>query len=476
MRITRGVFLDLAIWMVGFGLWIGLAFPFFVTILGVSPAIALKPVFFAACLGAGALAGIVSYTLARWVVGARLKVLARSMNDVEQNLKAMIVSGDLSRCTPENCVLPVDSNDEIGRSAQAFNRLVESLAIATKAQAVVRSFSEMLTSELETQGLVENALRRILDGTGATGGLIVCESPGGLRVTASYGLAEPDSAAMSRYVTDTLRTGRQQVITLPDGDRIAGLTPEERFREVLAAPVVCKGAPLGVVVLATARRFDADDQALVDVLLRSLGLALRNSEAHESLQMLAALDPLTGVYNRRLGLDRLRQEYTRTLRDDTPLGVLIFDVDHFKATNDAYGHLVGDRVLKSVCDTARAALREGDVLFRYGGDEFAGVLPAASPEDLLVIGERLRRAVEADSGADDDNAVRVTVSVGGASCSGQSLEDEDELLRLADEALYRAKDLGRNRLEIWGTPTPEIGWPPGLGAGPVAAVGARSQG
>lgn len=448
LRITRGVFLDLAIWMVGFGLLIGAAFPFFVTTLGVSAAIALRPVFFAACLGAGALAGVASYTLARWVVGARLKVLAKGMNDVERNLKAMTVSGDPSRCTPENCVLPVDSNDEIGKSAQAFNRLVLSLSVATKAQAAVRSFSEMLTSELETPGLVENALGRLLDCTGAEGGLFVCGAPGDAQVMASLGLRDPDALAASGPVRSAVRTGRQQVVLVPDDVRVEGISPDTGFRRVIVAPVACKGEPLGVVVMATVGTFDADDRALIDVLLRSLGLALRNSEAHDSLQRLAALDSLTGVYNRRLGLDRLHEEFARTVRDGSPLGVLMFDVDHFKATNDAYGHPVGDCVLKSICEIARASMREGDVLFRYGGDEFGGVLPAASADDLRVIGERLRLAVERGVVTDGDRRVRVTVSVGGAACPSDSVKDEEALLRLADDALYRAKESGRNLLEI----------------------------
>src|SRR5659263_214338 len=126
MRITRKVFHDLAIWMVGFGLLIGIMFPFFVMILGVPSGIALTPVFFGACLVAGAQSGIINYGLSKWVVGARLRLLASGMSNVEQNLNDMTFSGDLSRCTPDNCMITVDSEDEIGESAQAFNSLAAS--------------------------------------------------------------------------------------------------------------------------------------------------------------------------------------------------------------------------------------------------------------------------------------------------------------------------------------------------------------
>jgi len=91
-------------------------------------------------------------------------------------------------------------------------------------------------------------------------------------------------------------------------------------------------------------------------------------------------------------LGRLREEFGRSVRANTPFGVLILDIDHFKAVNDTYGYLVGDHVLKSVCAIARSALCEGDVLLRYGGEEFLAVLPAASADDLRRVGERLRKS------------------------------------------------------------------------------------
>jgi two-component system cell cycle response regulator len=221
-----------------------------------------------------------------------------------------------------------------------------------------------------------------------------------------------------------------------------------RPNEILIASITYKGVPLGVVVLATGLTFNESHRALVDLLLQGLGLALKNALAHDRLQRLVALDPLTGVYNRRFGLERLHEEFARTTRDGSPLGVMMFDIDHFKETNDTYGHLVGDRVLKSICAIARSSLREGDVLFRFGGEEFVGVLPAASAEDLRMVGERLRKAIEDSTLTDGAKTVRVTVSIGGAAYPNQNVESQDALMRLVDEALYRAKGSGRNRVEI----------------------------
>jgi len=128
--------------------------------------------------------------------------------------------------------------------------------------------------------------------------------------------------------------------------------------------------------------------------------------------------------------------------------VLMLDIDHFKAVNDTSEHLVGDRVLKSVSAIVRSSLREGDVLLRYGGEELLAVLPAASTGDVRQMAERLRQAVEDSAVSDGEKTVRVTLSAGGAAYPNQNVEHEDGLIRLADEALYRAKGGGRNRVEI----------------------------
>jgi two-component system cell cycle response regulator len=448
VRITHKVFYDLAIWQIGFGLCIGLAFPPFVMLLGVPRADALTPQFFAACLFAGALSGVVNYVISRRVVGARLKVLAERMTHVEHSLGDMTTSGDLSACTPETCAILVDSEDEIGESALAFNRLVEALSASMRIQMAVRSFSEMLTSQLEIEGLAEEALRQFSQHAGAAGGLILYETGGELKVAASHGLRDPEAVAASGHVDAAVRSGERQVVAIPDDVRLEGVLADFRPREVRVYPVTYKGVPLGVVVLATARAFAADQEALIDLYLQGLGLALNNAIAHDRLQNLAALDPLTNIYNRRFGLGRLHEEFGRAVRVASPLGVLMLDIDHFKAVNDTYGHLVGDRVLKSVCAIVRSSLREGDVLLRYGGEELLAVMPAASTEDLRQMGERLRQAVEDSSVADGEKSVRVTLSAGGAAYPSQNVEHEEGLIRLADEALYRAKDGGRNRVEI----------------------------
>ncbi len=124
----------------------------------------------------------------------------------------------------------------------------------------------------------------------------------------------------------------------------------------------------------------------------------------------------------------------------------MFDIDHFKKVNDTYGHLAGDRVLIQVAKTARAALREGDILMRYGGEEFLVILPAASKANSRDVGERLRRMVEETSVTDGDQVIRITISIGVTSFPELEVADEQELVERADEMLYKAKESGRNRV------------------------------
>ena len=190
----------------------------------------------------------------------------------------------------------------------------------------------------------------------------------------------------------------------------------------------------------------------LDLFRHGLGLSLNNALAHDRLQRLAALDPLTGAYNRRFGLNRLHEEFVRAVRANSPVGLLMIDIDHFKSVNDTYGHMVGDRLLTSIAGVIGSILREGDILIRYGGEEFLAVLPAASSDDIRAIGERVRRATEESTLAEGTQTVRITVSVGGAAFPNQNVASERALVELADTALYTAKQSGRNRVKIANEP------------------------
>jgi diguanylate cyclase (GGDEF)-like protein/PAS domain S-box-containing protein len=175
-------------------------------------------------------------------------------------------------------------------------------------------------------------------------------------------------------------------------------------------------------------------------------------DLEEQLRALATTDSLTGAVNRRHFVELAQRERERALRSRSPLSLCLIDVDHFKGVNDQYGHVAGDHVLSAMAEAARAALRISDVLGRLGGEEFAVLLPDTDLAGALVVAERVRAAVaatEVQSGEvranDAPRSIRVTISVGVA--EHRSDESFEAWLKRADQALYAAKDLGRDRVK-----------------------------
>ena len=447
-RLTSRVLTDLAIWMVGFGLAIGIVFPPFCLLLGLPAAAVLTPGFYAATLAAGLAVGAVNVGLARLVVGRRLRQLAAAMTSVETQLSAAVYTQDWSGCDPTRCALPVDSDDEVGDAARAFNSLIRTLARSHGVESAIREFSGVLSREYELEQLGSAALDGLLEHTCADAGVMLIVREDELVPLASHGVRDVAGLAKSDHVRRALRLGRLERVRVGAPELVVdSVLVGTAASEILVVPLVFKSVPLGALVLATTGEFAPDAAELLDLFGADLGLAVNNALAHDRLERLAAVDPLTDAYNRRFGLGRLREEYSRAVRAEGPFGVLMLDIDHFKAVNDTYGHLVGDRVLRGVAAACRRVLREGDVLVRYGGEEFLVLLPGAGRDDVAKVGERIRRAVSETAIEDGSSRVAVTVSLG-ASTFGDHVETPEALVALADRALYDAKDGGRNRLVL----------------------------
>ncbi len=181
------------------------------------------------------------------------------------------------------------------------------------------------------------------------------------------------------------------------------------------------------------------------------GLHRRLDAAEARIVELAITDDLTGLHNRRFTEQRLREELARSQRHDRRCACVLFDIDLFKQINDTHGHAGGDAVLRGLAIAARSALRESDLLGRWGGEEFLAVLPETDLAGARAIAERLRQAIEAMRVEFEGQPLGVTVSLGVADAlpgHHPVARDVERLVARADEALYRAKAAGRNRVEV----------------------------
>ena len=174
-------------------------------------------------------------------------------------------------------------------------------------------------------------------------------------------------------------------------------------------------------------------------------------EKNRILDHLANLDGLTGVYNHRYFQNTLEQEISRATRTEGSLSLMLIDIDHFKQFNDTHGHQTGDFVLVQFAKTLKENLRNYDTLARYGGEEFVVILPETGPDEALIVGEKLRNAIASKSFSDNRESYQVTASFGVTS-SRPALDDnftKSRFVSQADEALYDAKEKGRNRVAVY---------------------------
>lgn len=211
----------------------------------------------------------------------------------------------------------------------------------------------------------------------------------------------------------------------------------------LSVPLVVQQELIGVLNLSHPgnQAFTEDHLRLLTLIAAQAAAILQRVLMYEEMARLAITDELTGLYNRRHFLERMKDEVARAKRYGQPFSILFMDLDNFKRINDSFGHSLGDRILADLGKLLQSWARESDMLARVGGEEFVAFLPMASPDHALAAAERLRVAVEGHS---FPRRKRLTVSVGVATYPSDA-DSVELLLKQADQALYQAKKLGRNR-------------------------------
>ena len=244
-----------------------------------------------------------------------------------------------------------------------------------------------------------------------------------------------------------LRTGKEYIGNMASGKVMCEHYKEEKGVSV-CIPLLAQGDMIGVMQLAARElnNLEAEERQLASSVAESVSLSLASLRSRESLRQQAIRDPLTGLYNRRYLMETLGHEISRSRRHKLQLSVMMMDVDHFKQFNDQYGHDSGDFVLRELGRSVKDSVRNEDSPCRFGGEEFVVLLPETSSEQATHVAERICRLMRNQPFNHRGISLGVvTVSIGIASFP-ENAQEIDQLLKAADEALYKAKQTGRDRV------------------------------
>ena len=238
--------------------------------------------------------------------------------------------------------------------------------------------------------------------------------------------------------------------------------PAEDLEQLITLPLEAEDRAVGLLAFAGGQHMAVahEDQRLLSSLADQVFVVLDNARLYRKVQVMAVHDELTGLYNFRFLRERLAEEFARARRYGSDMTLILLDIDHFKAVNDRCGHQAGNLVLCQVVAALRSQIRDLDVAARYGGEEFAVILPMTGQDGALEVAERLRRAVADARFGTGDDPLRLTISIGVVSFPAVAVSAPDQLITEADNALYQAKDDGRNCVRYAGEPHHDRAHPP----------------
>jgi len=326
-----------------------------------------------------------------------------------------------------------------------------------------------ITTSLRPEEIFQVLVRRVAEGLRISRCSILVASPGDATATLVAAFEDPQvrqfPVQLRRYpeLRLALDSGRTVLVQDVARDPLYADTRAEWEAEgqevpttsAIAIPFTLQGHRAGLFFLRTCgddTPLDRPDVQFAEGVIKASVTSLEKAydleqamKQQEQMRLLAETDPLTGLFNRRALGEKLRQEVERAERYQAILTCILIDIDHFKVTNDTYGHQVGDLVLQQVAQMLRREQRAVDLVARYGGEEFVVLLPETGATGARIFAERILRRVAHQRFGDPAHPVQVTLSMGIATLPDSRVTDADSLLRLADANLLKAKTDGRNR-------------------------------
>ena len=451
--VKRSVLRNLLLSMLTFGLFVGLISPPFARII-LDTDKAYTPVFISSCVLAGLLVGIFNFLIFRHLVSQELNLIQEGMSHVNVNIAdAEVLEED---CISE-CILEITSADIIGDISLSFNSMTHEIFKRLELEGETRKFNSELMHSVELKDVSDTILKRLAAVMNAKAGLLYGGKVEKMQLLSHFGVDKTDGitsilADQFGPIEKAFKSENILSYSQLDGwEWFSQSTPLGNFKpgSILLIPLMAKQQSVGLVIIACGIQTPSPQQKKALETLRSFAAPyLDNSILHKKITELAAIDDLTNILNRRFGMRRLKEEYSRAARHGVPISAVMVDIDHFKDFNDTFGHNAGDTVLKMVASTIQSNLRVEDMVCRYGGEEFLLGIAGAGMNDSALITERIRRAIETNHIRWGDKHLSVTVSSGIATYPIVRASVCEELITAADKALYAAKEFGRNQVTV----------------------------
>ncbi|MBI5328134.1 MAG: diguanylate cyclase, partial [Deltaproteobacteria bacterium] len=415
-------------------------------------------------------AGLLYYYLRRYVT--------KPINELHQGAD-IIAKGNLIHR------LDINTGDELEGLAGAFNHMAASLQEAKKELDrrifelyTLYNISKTLSTAIEAEELLKEIVKKVSSDLNMEDVIIMLLDDKTQELyVASCTAGSPDACkcANSRYKVGqgfygwVAMSGEARLIrdVSMEKDIVPGDIIDSEIQSIIAVPFGVRGKIIGLLCAYKNKPgvFERTDLELLKAVAENVAVALENARLYKETKVMAITDGLTGLYNRRFFVTRLKQEISRAERYNRPLSLLIMDIDYFKHYNDTHGHQGGDEILRGFAGVITQAIRNSDIAARYGGEEFVIISPETDKEQAVKMAEKLRKII-----ADYPFPLKqtqpngnLTVSIGvavfkpvpaglpsngsiGGIKQGTDAANADELIKKADDALYKAKETGRNKV------------------------------
>lgn len=364
--------------------------------------------------------------------------------------------------TPEKKFQPRDLQlaEAIGREAGVSiqnSRLFASARRRAEEAETVREAVSAVSSALELDWVLDQIITNLEKVVPFDSCAVFLQEADRLRIVAARGFSDPVKVLGQSFSLDNPLTSNafqtRKAVILADASQeplFAGWGDAAHVRGWMGVPLFVRGTIIGLLTIdsRTIGAYDEDDAGLAQAFATQAAVAIENARLFEKVQHLAITDPLTELYNRRHFFELARREFYRARRYGTPMSLLMLDVDDLKLVNDTFGHQIGDQLVEFIGAQCRNQLRQADIPSRYAGDEFIIALPETTLEGAVQVAQRIREQTSQGFMADGQNLVPAAVSIGVSELDSSCFSLET-LINRADQALYSAKQAGKNQVVPW---------------------------